>query len=65
MFVTAKNKVKKTFVEQNQAKFFSSFHFKAKNSKRKQAKKLVLDFRLSKRKQSETDPVSLISEKNF
>jgi hypothetical protein len=28
-------------------------------TKRKQAKKLVLDFRLSKRKQSETDPVSL------
>jgi hypothetical protein len=55
MFVKAKNEAKRKFVKQNEAK----------NLKRKEAKKLVLDFRLNKRKQSETDPVSLRSEKNF
>jgi hypothetical protein len=54
MFVTAKNKVKRTFVEQIEAKYFFLFASKQKiqsEMKRKQAKKLVLDFRLSKQKQ--------------
>jgi hypothetical protein len=75
MFVTARNKVKRKFLKQNKVNFFF-FRFKAKNLKRKirsktkqkQAKKLVLDFRLSKQKQSETNPVSLrfaSKRKNF
>jgi hypothetical protein len=62
MFVTAKNEAKRKFVMRNEAKICFLFASKRKirsEKKRKQAKKLVLDFRLNKRKQSETDPVSL------
>jgi hypothetical protein len=58
----AKNEAKRKVVRRNEAKFFFLFASKRKirsETKRKQAKKMVLYFRLSKRKQSETDPVSL------
>jgi hypothetical protein len=58
----AKNEAERKFVKRNEAKYFFLFASKRKirsETKRKQAKKLLLDFRLSKRKQSETDPVSL------
>jgi hypothetical protein len=58
MFVTAKNKPrKKKLQSETKRKFF--FFSLWSETKRKQAKKLGLYFRLSKRKQSETDPVSL------
>jgi hypothetical protein len=62
MFVTAKNKVKRKICKAKRSKIFVFFVSKRKirsETKRKQAKKLVLDFRLSKRKQSETEPISL------
>jgi hypothetical protein len=71
MFVTAKNEARRKFVKRNEANFFFRFASKRKirsETKRKQAKKLVLDFRLNKRKQSETDHVSLrfaSKRKNF
>jgi hypothetical protein len=61
-FVTVKNKAKRKFVKRKKAKIFFLFASKRKirsETKRKEAKKMVLDFRLSKRKQSETGPVSL------
>jgi hypothetical protein len=63
--VTAKTEAKRKFAKRNEAKKLCfSFRFEAKRNirsetKRKQAKKVVLNFRLSKRKQSETVPVSL------
>jgi hypothetical protein len=71
MFVTAKNEARRKFVKRNEANFCFRFASKRKirsETKRKQAKKLVLDFRLNKRKQSETDYVSLhfaLKRKNF
>jgi hypothetical protein len=62
--VTAKNKPKK-IGKANRSENLFSFRFEAKNSKRNEAKKLGFYFRLNKRKQSETDPVSLRSEKKF
>jgi hypothetical protein len=59
MFVKARNKAKRKFVNANEAIFFASKRKIQSETKRKQTKKFVLDFRLSKRKQSETDPVSL------
>jgi hypothetical protein len=58
----AKNEAKRKFVKRNEAKFLFLLASKRKircETKRKQVKKLVLYFHLSKRKQSETDPVSL------
>jgi hypothetical protein len=50
------NEVKRHIGE---AKRSEKFEAKRSEKKRKEAKKLVLCFRLSMRKQSETDPVSL------
>jgi hypothetical protein len=63
-----KFEVKTTLGKRNEAK--NLFRFKAKRkigseTKQKQAKKLIVGFRLSMRKQCETDPVSLRSENIF
>jgi hypothetical protein len=59
--VTAKNEAKKIGkAKRNEIFFlFASKRKVRSETKRKQAKKLGFHFRLSKRKQSETDPVSL------
>jgi hypothetical protein len=54
---TMKRKI--SFGKRNEAKNFKRNKAKQSETKRNKAKKLVLCFRLSMRKQSETDPVSL------
>jgi hypothetical protein len=56
-----KFEAKKTFGKRNEAKNLFRFEAKRKirsETKRKQAKKLIVGFRLSMRKRCETDPVS-------
>jgi hypothetical protein len=57
--VTVKKRRKNSEKSDNEAKILLGKRNEAKKLKQNEAKKLVLCFRLSMRKQRETDPVSL------